>query len=529
MWQRSLGQTSSHAAAQQITSLCRQGQVLQAFEVFKKLEISSELPYNAMLNGFVDSDHFSKAVQLFRDMEKCFQPDVSTYCILARGISRNLHQPGTRELLNSLFVKSNPADKRNLFIANTILSGYVKDQQLEIAEKFLQVMKSDGIVPNVVSYNILISGYAKDGNMKRARTWFERLKKAELVPTDSTFNTLINGFMNDRDLENAMEMFSQMKSSGIKPNQKTFAILIDGAFKNGDFERALSIAQEMKELGVVADDFIRNVLINGLSKAGLVNRADEVLASLNQTSSTTAAPDLISYGTVMAAYNREKNYSRVVKLYEEMQAKGIALDDTAYCIVMNAFAKLRAMENALQVLAQMKTSGVRPESKIYACLIDGFVKQGDLEKACQMFSELRRSGCQLTAVSFNSLMNGFVRARNFEKARGVYALMLRCRVQPTVFTYSILITMMMEQTDLDGAFAIFEEHSKSSTFTPLPSGNISALVQAHLEAGGHEERIKVLMQALEKTQHARHAKSNLLKSLSEKKKIGPIMEPFLSQ
>ena len=59
--------------------------------------------------------------------------------------------------------------------------------------RLLEEMRSNGLVPGVVTYNVLMNGLCRQGQMKNANMLLDAMLNLGVVPDDITYNILLEG------------------------------------------------------------------------------------------------------------------------------------------------------------------------------------------------------------------------------------------------------------------------------------------------------------------------------------------------
>jgi pentatricopeptide repeat protein len=51
---------------------------------------------------------------------------------------------------------------------NTLINGYVKEENMDKAFVLINKMEKQGLFPDVITYNVILNGFCKQGRMKEA-------------------------------------------------------------------------------------------------------------------------------------------------------------------------------------------------------------------------------------------------------------------------------------------------------------------------------------------------------------------------
>ncbi|KAF2312801.1 hypothetical protein GH714_040501 [Hevea brasiliensis] len=102
----------------------------------------------------------------------------------------------------------------------------------EEARKILDVVKEQGVAPDVFCYNTFIIGLCKAGKMEEARTYLVEMVKNGLKPNVYTYGPFIHGYCKAGDMQGAESCIAEMLSCGIAPDDVVYGALIDGISSN---------------------------------------------------------------------------------------------------------------------------------------------------------------------------------------------------------------------------------------------------------------------------------------------------------
>ena len=96
--------------------------------------------------------------------------------------------------------------KPNVVTFNTLVHGWCKRGDMEMATKVFDLTSKMNVVPNVRSYTTLMRGWCEKGCEDRAIEVMERMKAAGVRPDVVTLNTLIRSYCKDRNMRAAMSL-----------------------------------------------------------------------------------------------------------------------------------------------------------------------------------------------------------------------------------------------------------------------------------------------------------------------------------
>ncbi|CAK7322947.1 unnamed protein product, partial [Dovyalis caffra] len=216
------------------------GAINYVHQVFAQITEPDIFMWNTMLRGSAQSQHPSKAVFLYTQMEnRGVKPDKFTFSFLLKACTK-LERRKTGFCVHGKVLKY--GFEVNLFVRNSLIyfhsnfgdlgiaraifydlpeksvvswsaltAGYVRRGELGVARKLFDEMP----VKDLVSWNVMITGYVKSGEMASARTLFDKTPEKDVV----TWNTMIAGYVLCGEHKQALKMFVEMRNVGERPDE----------------------------------------------------------------------------------------------------------------------------------------------------------------------------------------------------------------------------------------------------------------------------------------------------------------------
>ena len=128
------------------------------------------------------------------------------------------------------------------------MGGYCLNNQMDEAQKVLDIMAGKGYAPAVHSYNILIKGNCKRRRLDEAKRLLSEMSEKELTPDTVTYSTLMQGLCQVGRPQEALNLFNEMCSSGLLQNLMTYLKLLDGlrGVRNSCCSYGMGISQSIQ-------------------------------------------------------------------------------------------------------------------------------------------------------------------------------------------------------------------------------------------------------------------------------------------
>ncbi|CAF1264235.1 unnamed protein product [Adineta steineri] len=194
--------------------------------------------------------------------------------------------------------------------------------------------------------------------------------------------------------ENVLDLYEKMN---IKANPATLTTLFSACSKVAN-DRAKNIGKE--SLQKMPNDYYNNNIlltsaINMLMKFNDIQNAEKLFGMIKNK-------DIITYGSMMKGYMENKEYDKVLDLFEQMPLKS---DHIIAVLVFNASAQLmndRAKQIGRQLLYQMPKH-FHGDTVVLTSVIDMLMKFNDVTTAEHYFKMIKKKD----VVAYSVLMNGY--------------------------------------------------------------------------------------------------------------------------
>nr|XP_009761779.1 PREDICTED: pentatricopeptide repeat-containing protein At1g79540-like [Nicotiana sylvestris] len=112
---------------------------------------------------------------------------------------------------------------------------------MQDAYKHLDMMQSEGVQPNQVTFTILIDGHFRSGEIDLAVSLFNRMNAQSCSPDKIVYNTLIRGLCKHERLIDALSISYTMLKKGFAPSKASYEKLLTSLCANNWSVHALKI------------------------------------------------------------------------------------------------------------------------------------------------------------------------------------------------------------------------------------------------------------------------------------------------
>jgi pentatricopeptide repeat protein len=267
----SLPSSTSHAAGAAAASAARFTSVSLKHVLSNRLYYSSQSDSNEGLSsraGGIASSSFDESPidKLLRSIKESdsnltgkISVDAKQVVYLMSKATKNRQWKKSLELFKCVAQRGDPV--LNVFLGNAALSALSKGRMIGEMRVYFDLMKGDGIAPNVVTFNTMIDALGKNNHVQKMKHMFSDMKYAGVAPDVITYSALISALGEDGKIREIKKMFSEMKDAKITPDLKSYNCVINALRKNGQVREMKQMLDDMKEAGLTPDD-VTNLAYN---------------------------------------------------------------------------------------------------------------------------------------------------------------------------------------------------------------------------------------------------------------------------
>jgi len=430
---------------------------------------------------------------------------------------------GAERRLQDAIMVFRACQDQNSSLYNALLDACVECKDTDAAEQIMSEAVKLGKA-DVVTYNTLVKAHVRTGKLKRAQNTMEVMRSQGMPPNRVTFNELLDAAMGDRP-EGAWSVVEKMQACGLKPNHITCSILLKSVqpgAKSVNIERTMEVVDNM-------EDEMDDVLLSSVVEACIrVGRADLLMPRLKRQRSsqkvqirnahtygsiiraygfvrdqegvwdtwkemrmrrisptsvtlgcmvealvTNGDPDsgydlireiqgeeksrsvinAVIYGTVLKGFSHQKKFGRVWAVYQEMLAEKMEFSIVTYNTLVDACARCGEVGRVPTLLEDMDRHNVEPNLITYSAILKGYCQDGKLDKAFELLASMRQTTkFKPDEIMFNSLLDGCARQGLWERGIALLEEMEQVSIRPSNFTLSILVKLASRSKRLDAAF-----------------------------------------------------------------------------
>ncbi|KAF6152027.1 hypothetical protein GIB67_010601 [Kingdonia uniflora] len=415
-----------------VTMYSRRGNMVFAESIFSEMGINhrNAVTYNSIISGLAQRGIYDKALQYFDKMQLSgLKPDCVTIASLVSScaFTGDLHKG---KQLQSYSIKAGFSS--DIIIEGSLLDLYVKCSDLQTAHEFFD---SATTKDNVVLWNVMLVAYGQEC-----------------------------------DLSGSYEIYSRMQLASMKPNQYTFPSILKTCTSVGALDLGGQIHTQIIKTGFDLNIYVCSVLIDMYAKLGSLKMARDILERLTEE-------DVVSWTAMIAGYAQNGLYVEALRLFEEMQIRGIQSDNIGFSSALSACAGIQALSQGRQIHAQIYAFGYLTDPSIGNALISLYARCGKIDEAYLLFATIDIKD----HISWNGLISGFAQSGHYEEAMQVFTQMNHAGLGANLYSFCSALCASANIADIKQGKQIHARIIKTGYESEVEVGN--ALISLYAKCG----------------------------------------------
>jgi pentatricopeptide repeat protein len=338
---------------------------------------------------------------------------------------------------------------------------------VEEAEKIFRAIH----MPKTLAYNTLINVYAQRGNVEAALMLVNQMKSdfesginKNCSPNTHTYNMILSALIKSKRLD-ADEKAEQFFSAISLPDTTTYNTLMNMYARKGNVEKAHNLVHRMhadvtsgKNMDCCPDLLTYNTILKAYQKSNRSNAVEKAEEIFNAISS----PDTITYSTLLTIYAQKGHVDKALALLHRMDNNECRPDTQTYNSALNMFQRStewNAAEKAVQFFAAIPS----PNTVTYNTLINIYAQRGDVENAFTLLHQMQldwKSGknknCRPDTHTYGTILNALQKSKPsdvVERAEQIFGAM----EAPNTVTYNILLNIYAKSGDTENALRLLDQ------------------------------------------------------------------------
>lgn len=367
-----------------ISALCRAGRVEDGYLVHGEInDVTARISYRKMIKGFKKSKRGDMAVRLLVEMKANGHRLTRSLCKPVLSCVLEMDNPKAHffNLLEMLSRHETHCEIYNCFID---AAGYAKNP--EVAREVFELMKRNGVQPNMSSRVLILESYLKSDRISDALNFFNYLR-CQGMATKTLYSALIYGLCKCKKLDIALESLSEMIQAEFNPGIECYELLVQQLCSSGRYHEAINVVNVYEKMGRRLTSFIGNVLLyHSLISPEVYNICVHLRGVEEGDFSGSSMLSLI-----IGAFSGRLRVIHCIEDLEELIAKCFPLSVYTYNLLLRKVSN-SDMDQACELVDRMCQMGYKPNQWTFNIMLHGFSKQGRKDKAKWWVEEMYQKG-----------------------------------------------------------------------------------------------------------------------------------------
>ncbi|KAK9065855.1 hypothetical protein SSX86_015257 [Deinandra increscens subsp. villosa] len=355
------------------------------------------------------------------------------------------------------------------YSVSTVLVGCSELEVLELGEQMHCLCTKFGFLSNVVVGTALLEMYWKCCNVDDSRRVFDDLPDKNIV----TWTSMITGYTQNQETGNAMRLIRKMMGLGRKADYMTYNTLLTSFCNPKDMTHCEQIHCCIIKEGLQSDMYLGVTLVTVYSQCG------SSLQDFYKICSTIAIKNNISCNAIIAGFSNLGCGEEALSFFMEMRQAGIDIDFYTVGSVLKVVGIMSLLEEGRQIYALIIKSAHDSSPQIQNGLISMYARCGKINEAKCVFASM----VDQDRISWNSLLSGYGQHGYAKEAVEAFDQMRKTKVKPDLTTYLIVISSCSHVGWLDKGLEYFEIMKNDSSLEPLKAEHYACIVDLYARAG----------------------------------------------
>ncbi|CAL5333724.1 unnamed protein product [Camellia sinensis] len=335
--------------------------------------------------------------------------------------------------------------KKDAYTWNSMLSSYVRNNRFHEAVNCLyKMLLNSEVRPDFYTFPPVLKACGNLFDGKKIHCWvfklgfewdvfvaaslvhmycrFGYLGAAHKIFSDMPFrdggswNAMISGFCQNGNVSEALGVLDEMRFDGMKMDCVTVSTILPACAQMDDILHGMLIHLYVIKHGLEFDVFVSNALINMYAKFGNIRQAQKVFDQM-------FVRDLVSWNSIIAAYEQNAHPDTALEFFGEMQSNGIQPDVLTLVSLASSVAQSGDCRSGRSVHGFVtRRCWILEDVVVGNAVLDMYAKLGIIDSARRVFEEISLKD----VVSWNTMITGYGQNGLASEAIEVFCMMEAC-------------------------------------------------------------------------------------------------------
>lgn len=305
----------------------------------------------------------------------------------------------------------------NGFTLSAMIKGCCESGELKLGRGVHGVVIRSGFDGNNVVISALIDMYGKNCALSDAVKVFDELSEPDAVCWTSVISALTRNELHNE----ALGLFYTMyRKNGLAPDLFTFGSVVNALGNSGRLRQGREVHGKIVTSGFCGNVVVDSSLVDMYAKCGVVDESRRVFERMDKR-------NFVSWCALMGGYCQKGEFDTVIELFRMMGE----VDLYSFGTVLRACAGLAALKSGKEVHCQYLRRGGWSDVIVESALVDLYAKCGFDNYAYVIFRQMKVRN----SVTWNSMISGFAQNGKGAEAIAVFEEMISEGVKPDYISF----------------------------------------------------------------------------------------------
>ncbi|PKA64249.1 Pentatricopeptide repeat-containing protein [Apostasia shenzhenica] len=260
---------------------------------------------------------------------------------------------------------------QGLHTRNALISFYSACNKLSESKKIFDECSN---CRDVVSWNALLAGFVRDSQIDAAEKMFDEMPERDAI----SWSTMIMGYSQNGILEKGLDLFREMVGRGLEVNEATLVTVLSSSAQLGLLEHGRFVHSIVKSCRFPMTMALGTALVDMYAKCGCIELSSHVFDEMPKR-------DVFVWNSMifgMASHGRGKE---ALNLFQRFIDEGLHPTNVTFVGVLNACSRAGLVDEGRRYFeAMVRDYGIEPETEHYGCMVDLFGRAGLVHEALEL-------------------------------------------------------------------------------------------------------------------------------------------------
>lgn len=330
----------------------------------------------------------------------------------------------------------------DVYITNNIINSYTRCKQLCLAQRLFNESHRD-----IVSWNTMITGYIKSSDLEIAWEMLKTMKRGGYEFDGHTFGSVLKGIASYQEFELGQQIHSMILKTGFSDNIFSGSALLDMYAKCGRIEDAYSAFQCIPEPNYVS----WNSLIACYSQTGDHRMAFWLLKCMEEEAVNL---DDGTFSPLLTLLDDSELYRLAMQLHCKIVKHGVELVHTVFNASITAYSKCGSLQDAERVFDYAVGS---QDLVTWNSMLAAYLLHEREDLAFKIFVDMQFLGFNPDIYTYTSIISACSSKVHRSSGKSLHGLVIKRGLENSVPISNALIAMYMNLNNrcMDDALKIF--------------------------------------------------------------------------